>query len=512
MPASTIKLNGREFTSGSGVITIGRTPDNDVSFPGDSNVSRYHAEIEIDHGHYRLIDLKSSNGTTLNGNSVSSGVDLSDGDKIVLGGSSDIAVAIRKPGDEKPAQAQVETQAVTNAPSVSVPPVSHAASALPDAEITSSSFRPILLIGAVCVVAVLLVAGAGAAYYLTRGPSCDATIKIVSPEAGETIIEAATIEVDVSNSSCVGRVIYTIDGIEFAVKEEQPFDAAIDPKEFPELADGFDHSLAVMLEDLDGNPLGQPSPILLAFETREISKPPANTDIADAEPQPKQPDQPKGKEVSLIEVQDMAKRLVKQFSGNYAYNVSNKQFLQEIQKKTAEYAQEGYFERASRYRDPINVAYAREQNLDAALGFMLAMSRSRFNPEKQGSDEGLWRMSNAFVTSNAYNGLCGTETLSDPSQNCAAKASALYMKAIVFGVFDGDMIYSAAAFGKSPQDAGAWKASLPANRSDLWNSIKSVPEREQLIRFFAAGIVAENPQKFGLKKDRPLSELYRLTM
>ena len=160
----------------------------------------------------------------------------------------------------------------------------------------------------------------------------------------------------------------------------------------------------------------------------------------------------------------------------------------------------------------INVAYVREQNLDAPLGFVLAMSRSRFDPKKNGDGEGLWQMSNAFVTANAYNGLCGAETLSDPSQNCAAKASALYMKAIVYGVFGGDSIYSAAAFGKSPQEAAAWKATLPANRSDVWNSIKTAPERDAIVRFFAAGIVAENPQKFGLKKDRPLSELYRLTM
>jgi transposase len=86
------------------------------------------------------------------------------------------------------------------------------------------------------------------------------------------------------------------------------------------------------------------------------------------------------------------------------------------------------------------------------------------------------------------------------------------MKSIVFGVFDGDVLYSAAAFGKAPADAGVWKASLPQNRSDIWNSIKTPQEREQIVRFFAAGIVAENPQKFGLAKDRPLSELYRVTM
>jgi hypothetical protein len=120
-------------------------------------------------------------------------------------------------------------------------------------------------------------------------------------------------------------------------------------------------------------------------------------------------------------------------------------------------------------------------------------------------------MSSDFAAANGYNGQCGTQSLSDPSQSCAAKASAIYMKALVFGVFDGDVIYSVAAFGKSPADAGTWKATLPANRADIWNSIKTQQERDQVVRFIAAGIVAENPQKFGLTKDRPLSELYRVT-
>jgi hypothetical protein len=102
--------------------------------------------------------------------------------------------------------------------------------------------------------------------------------------------------------------------------------------------------------------------------------------------------------------------------------------------------------------------------------------------------------------------------LSDPTQNCAAKAAALYMKSMVYGVFEGDVIYAAAAFGKSPLDAGAWKSTLPVNRADIWNVIKTPQEREAVVRFFAAGIVAENPQKFGLKRDRPLSELYKLAM
>ncbi|HSI89340.1 MAG TPA: hypothetical protein VK918_09810, partial [Pyrinomonadaceae bacterium] len=160
----------------------------------------------------------------------------------------------------------------------------------------------------------------------------------------------------------------------------------------------------------------------------------------------------------------------------------------------------------------INVAYVREQNLDAGLGYILAMSRSRFEPGSSGNDQGLWRMSAEFVTENGYLGQCGTETLTEPSQNCAANASALYLKSVIFGVFDGDPIYSVAAFGKSPQDAATWKNSLPENRADIWNTVTGAAEREQIVRFFAAGIVAENPQKFGLKNDRPLSELYRLTL
>jgi hypothetical protein len=320
------------------------------------------------------------------------------------------------------------------------------------------------------------------------------------------------IEVDEQNTQCVASALFTLDGQEIARSSESPFTAKLDPKDFPELSDGFEHALQIVLIDKSGERMVQPNVVPLVFETREVAKPQATPEIAQANTGQQKAPGSGGKQVSLIDIQDMSKRFVKEFSGNAEYNVSNKQFLAEVQKRTAEYAQEGYFQRAATFRDAINVAFIQEQNLDAPLGFMLAMSRSKFNAAKQDSNEGLWRMTSAFVTGNGYNGLCGSESLSDPSQNCAAKAAALYMKALVFGVFDGDAIYSAAAFGKSPQEAGVWKATLPANRSDIWASIKTPNEREQVVRFFAAGIVAENPQKFGLTKDRPLSELYRVAM
>ena len=89
----------------------------------------------------------------------------------------------------------------------------------------------------------------------------------------------------------------------------------------------------------------------------------------------------------------MAKRLVKQFAGGAEYRF-NKQFLQEVQKRTAEYKIEGYSQRAAEYRDTINEAFIKEQNIDPPLGFILAMSRSKFVPAgNQNGEEGLWRIS-----------------------------------------------------------------------------------------------------------------------
>lgn len=495
-----LKFEGREITMKSGVTTFGRAADNAVAFPHDSNISRYHAEIEKRGDEFWVIDLNSSNGTTVNGNKVRGEMLLRDGDLVSFGGTSTVTIEIVK----------------TEMPSATIPATDETAKQeeqeiKEDTEAASKPSPMLKIAGAALGLAVICALGTGIFLYTRSGSACDARAVITKPEAGDTIIKETEIEIDVTNGGCVSRAIFTIDGVEVASSNEKPFTANLDPKQFADLSDGFEHNLQVVLEDKNGNKIVQPSFVALAFETRETSTPTPTPQVAKGSTTPV-PQTSSGKQVSLIEVQEMSKRLVKQFSGNFAYNVSNPQFLAEVQKKTAEYAQEGYFDRAAQYRDAINSAYVREQNLDAPLGFILAMSRSKFIPAKQGNAEGLWQMTNEFVTANAYNGLCGAETLSDPLQNCAAKSSALYMKGLVFGVFDGDVIYSAAVFGKSPIDAGTFKASLPTDRSDIWKSIKTPQEREQLVRFFAAGIVAENPQKFGLKKDKPLSELYRVTM
>lgn len=498
-----IKSESGEIPLTKTVTTIGRTQDNDIAFPTDSNVSRFHAEIENRDGDHYLIDLNSSNGTEVNGEKLSGERRLADGDKLMFGGSSEVEFLLEvaaKTADAPTSSDGADLSPITNE-------ASYAASEAISMAATpaSSGSNPTLLIaGAVCGLAVICAVAAGA-FYATSGGACSATAEFVKPERGDSITAAADIEIKVTNGECVAQAIYSIDDKRVAIGTEPSFGASLDPAEVPEFADGLDHALKVQLVDQDGNVAFTSQPLSLAFDTAKLTPKPTPV-VAASVDQPKQPTATA--EVSMLQMQEMATRFAGQFSGGFQYNVSNKQFLTEVKKRTAEFAQAGISDRAAVYRDAINTAFVREQNLDAALGFVLALERTKFVAAKQADEEGLWRMSNSFAVDNKYNGQCGAETLSDPTQNCAARAAAIYMKAIVFGVFDGDSIYGAVAFGKSPQDAATWKTSLGASRTDVWNTIRTAPERERLLRFFAAGIVAENPQRFGLAKDRPLSTLY----
>ncbi|MEP6902074.1 MAG: hypothetical protein ABJA66_10005, partial [Actinomycetota bacterium] len=312
------------------------------------------------------------------------------------------------------------------------------------------------------------------------------------------------IKVEVNNSACVSLVHVMLNGKEVANMNGEPYTAQIDPKNYPELADGALYALQVVLEDAEGNKIQQQREIALQFETKEIVKP-TRTATTEVSPTPLLT---QGKQVTLIDVQKMIAGVVGKFTVGGKYNISNPEFLGEVRKKTAEYTSEGYFQRATVFKDIINQSFVRDKSLDASLPYILAMSRSKFNLEKQGTNEGLWQMSNDFAATNLYFTVCQTQNLSEPTQDCATKVAALYMENLVVNTFDNDIVYSVAAFGKTQQEAFIWKTSLPADRTEFWKIITDAKQREEVVRFFAAAIVAENPQRFGLKKDRPISELY----
>ena len=506
MPKAKLKFNDREITIGESLVTIGRSSDNMVSFSGDSNISRYHAEIEARGEDYYLIELGSSNGTTLNGESITGEKLLKEGDLIVLGGTSQVEFL----GDKEETEKKEDTLGGNPSAAAASTAASDTADSQERAEISQdaqapSKFPVMLGVAAItCGLAVVCVVGA-VLYSYSKTGQCEAKAIITKPESNETLSEQTEVETEIEgDADCVSRAIFLIDGEGFADTSEQPFTVTLDPKRFPTLADGLDHKLQVVLEDAEGNRIIQPGEIALVFETKNLATPtPAPEETPEETPTPT----PKSKgKVTVIEVQAMSNNLIKSL-GNFGYKL-DKKLLEEIQVKTADYASaEGYSARALQHQDKIKNAYLTETDVGSPIGFILAMSRSKFDLQKQGAEEGLWRMTNDFAAANAYNQGCEIPSLSDPAQACAARASSLYLKTLLRTIFDGEAIYAIAAFGMPPDKAYEWKQSLPPDHSDLSKVLKS-PQREELVKFFAAGIVAENPQKFGLKKNQPISKFY----
>ncbi len=495
-----------EFLLDDGLVTIGRASDNIIALTDDSNISRYHAEIENRNGEFWINDLGSSNGTTLNGEKVTMEKPLFDGDKIVFGGSSTVEVLLNPVEEEKEDEKSPDEEN-TESKSEGTPASTPA---------KKSSKMTVMLIAASLAIglAVIFVFAAGIFYFTrTASSDCNASAKVLNLESGDVIDKPTQIQLELQNGECVKKAYFMMDGKEFASAESQPFTVTIDPAQLA-LSDDQTHRIQIVLEDVNGNKLPQTGELAVILRTIETATPtPADeqTETAD-QTQPNIPTQDQGGKVSLVDVNNMSQKILPQFSGKFKYDTNNKFFLQEVQKKTSEYTSKGYFERAKQYRDVIDTHFIQGRDLDPPLGYVLAMSRSKFVPSNDSGGAGLWRMSNELVTANAYNGLCGNETIAAPTQNCAAIASSTYMQDLILRVFQGDIIYAVAAFGMSPEEAAAWKDTLPADRTDFWNVIKSPKQRDEIVNFFAAAMVAENPQKFGLKNDRPLSELYKIYM
>jgi pSer/pThr/pTyr-binding forkhead associated (FHA) protein len=83
--ALTEELAGREFPLDAPKVTVGRSPDNTICI-GDVSVSSHHAELvrEGDAGDYLLRDLQSTNGTRVNGQSITE-QKLAGGDTVRFG-------------------------------------------------------------------------------------------------------------------------------------------------------------------------------------------------------------------------------------------------------------------------------------------------------------------------------------------------------------------------------------------------------------------------------------------
>jgi pSer/pThr/pTyr-binding forkhead associated (FHA) protein len=93
-PAATLRvvkcpeasLRGREFALGEEDVTLGRDASNTIAL-GDPDVSRQHARIVRTGRSHVLVDMESTNGTSVNGRRVSE-VTLRPGDRVLLGSTA----------------------------------------------------------------------------------------------------------------------------------------------------------------------------------------------------------------------------------------------------------------------------------------------------------------------------------------------------------------------------------------------------------------------------------------
>jgi pSer/pThr/pTyr-binding forkhead associated (FHA) protein len=282
----------REVLLDSGVVTIGRALDNSISLEGDSNVSRYHAEIEKRIDGFWIADLGSSNGTTVNDLSVDFDQLLSNGDLIGVGGStivefhlSDVPwVNQQQPREQVPQEAPVENR-VQELPAVApqTPTSVDASVQIPEVPVVtpaSTGLSPMLLIGAIGG-GLLLTGVVAAVFFYARSGGCKATVRIVSPQTGATIKGPVSIRVEAEDTECVDRVIYQLDGVKVASSEIAPYQAMLDPADLSGLTPG-NHVLTVTVEDEEGNRKVQPDEVVLGFETAQVfstdTNPPTGSD------------------------------------------------------------------------------------------------------------------------------------------------------------------------------------------------------------------------------------------
>src|SRR5512147_2989875 len=86
-------------------VTIGRVQGNDIVLP-KGNVSKRHARIVLKDGKFIIVDLKSTNGTYVNGRKITSPLVVKDSDKIYIG---DFIVGVDEASQEGEGQSETTT-------------------------------------------------------------------------------------------------------------------------------------------------------------------------------------------------------------------------------------------------------------------------------------------------------------------------------------------------------------------------------------------------------------------
>lgn len=247
-------------------------------------------------------------------------------------------------------------------------------------------------------------------------------------------------------------------------------------------------------------------------KTQTVSSPVPTAGPASSE---RSPEADSSTEVEAPEVREMVSRLAVQISQKSGYEFGP-EFIELIRGRSHEYASAKALLAARQYRREINKSF-HDEGLHPFIGYVLAMSRSKFDPSSSDKGVGVWQIPLGVARSQGYLG--STESAAKLRvPEVSAQIAASYTRQLLSAFEPEDFMYAIGCFGMSLQEAGKLQARLVTvmpdakNRRDIKRVIQagvlSDEQVDNIARFFAAGIVGENPQKFGLADSQPFSSLY----
>ncbi len=433
------------------LVSIGRAFDNILCIQ-DKKVSRYQAIIEKQGDGYYLSDLGSINGTMIGSEKIASNRKLKDGEVIMVGGVGRIEFHADHPqsgqldAPSPAATAQPDAQAANQSLETTLPESKQPAAPAPPAR--RSPGLMLLFIA----VPVLLIASVGALIFANSDPK----------NANGPGPNGQGQNGQLGNGQLANQRVDPIAGRDGAGSDEGN----------------------------NANPTSNSN----STTTTIIS---TNT-TADAT-----------SSVSLGEIQTMCQQLATKISGKSDYTF-DREFLMLVDRLTHDYLDVRVDERACR-----NIGvYCNDKNIPVTLGLTLAMQRSKFNENKnpvngEDSSVGLLRLPQAIAKGYAAN----EEELSKPGR--ATEIGIDYLKDVVDKFLFGkdDFAFAVACYGANISQVGDITTRLNEGfadaraRQNFWKIINSrqlpVPAKasENVARFFAAGIVGENPKRFNLSRN-----------
>jgi hypothetical protein len=449
-------------------VSIGRRLDNTVCL-NDSNISKYHAVIERRDGAYWVVDLGSSNGTTVNGQPVTGERALQDNDIICLGGTSTLQIHLGA-GAQQAAQQGASASAFAM-PSVGVP-------SMPTYSTPSVPSVPSVQAPQYSLPQPQTPQPPAAAQRIMGMPQ-----SVVAGLGGAVVVGGLVAILWATGVIGGGSSVKTPRAKNEPTREQSASQASDDTttsgsKESSTDTTSSTTSTTTATQDTASSTGGDTTPTSGG----------ANADVTAA----------------------LSRTLAVQISQKSSYNF-DPHFVALINSYVNEYrGATGYYDRAGKYREAIDREFVNVQGIQPPLiAYVLAMSQTKF-VDKGGA--GVWNIPPQVARSYS-NGADANP--SDPA--ASTKIAAAYMRSLL-DLFERDnFMYAIACYGMTLDDAGKVRVALESKdptgqqRTDFWKmknaGVVSGPQVERVARFFAAGIVCENPTQFGLK-EKPLSSLY----